>query len=547
MPILSKLTRRERNMTEDAYESEPWFMGSMTREDAEQYLNTHATFTSLVVRNSSQPGALCLSVRLRSGAFSHACISRVHAGWTMMRHDGQGVVARSVRELLEVTGMLKESSFFAPHRASTLFSADAPQAESAQRIERAPRASAQRAESAPRERAPHESAQRTESAQSASLKLALAWGLAQLACFYTDASEENNLAPLSYLIRTSATNSDALVLVVREGNELARVLVRRISDNQWQAGVDEPIVGTFADLLRKILQPHSVPHNDPMRAQQQRLQSMRRANAVESLEQRVQNHSQRGGAPVGDNMLLKNDRGGSVGRGTSGRVANGVGSQSKTYGSISAALQAARINDETIRDGTLWTGVARTEALAALDSKHNDIDGVSLASELWYFFDLDTFGANAILAGLDVGSFLVRLNSSATNFVASFVREIGKPPVHVLLEVDRARRTVTTLNAPNYPSVRELVARIVMFQTPVSRLAYAREFIDCTIVLRERPLGVGVGGVVMRGLLNDSIDVAVKRLISTSDSSGNDPRLAEAEAMLQVRRTPMSIASMVWC
>jgi hypothetical protein len=208
-------------------------MGSMTREEAEHYLNTHATVTSLIVRNASQPGALCLSVRLRSGAFSHACISRVHAGWTMMRHDGQGIVARSVRELLEVTGMLKESSFIAPRRASTLFSADAPQAESAQRIEPAPRASAQRAESAPRERAPHESAQRTESAQSASLKLALAWGLAELACFYTDASEENNLAPLSYLIRTSTTNGDALVLTVRSvvSNELVRVLVRRISDN----------------------------------------------------------------------------------------------------------------------------------------------------------------------------------------------------------------------------------------------------------------------------------------------------------------------------
>jgi hypothetical protein len=161
-------------------------MGSMTREEAEHYLNTHATVTSLIVRNASQPGALCLSVRLRSGAFSHACISRVHAGWTMMRHDGQGIVARSVRELLEVTGMLKESSFIAPRRASTLFSADAPQAESAQRIEPAPRASAQRAESAPRERAPHESAQRTEcssSAQSASLKLALAWGLAATRLF----------------------------------------------------------------------------------------------------------------------------------------------------------------------------------------------------------------------------------------------------------------------------------------------------------------------------------------------------------------------------
>jgi serine/threonine protein kinase len=350
------------------------------------------------------------------------------------------------------------------------------------------------------------------------------------------------------LIRTSTTNGDALVLTVRSvvSNELVRVLVRRISDNLWQAGIDEPVVGTFADLARKILPPQSVPHNDPTRAQQQRLQSMRRATAVESLEQRVQNHSQRGDAVVADAMLLVRSDGGSVGSargsGTRHRATNGAvaGTQSRTYGSISAAHQAARINDETVRDGTLWTGVARTESLAALDVRHNDIDGVSLAGELWYFFDVDTFGANAILAGLEVGSYLVRLNSSMTQFVVSFVREVGKQPVHVLIEADRARRTVTTLNAPNYSSLRELVSRIDIFQTPVSRLAYAREFVDCTIALRERPLGVGVGGVVLRGRLNGSIDVAVKRLLATSDgsSSGNDPRLAEAEAMLKVPPHP---------
>jgi serine/threonine protein kinase len=585
-------------MTDDAYESEPWFMGSMTREDAEQYLNTHATVTSLVVRNSSQPGALCLSVRLKSGVFTHTYISRVHAGWTMLGQDGRGVqveglVARSVRELLEVTGILTESSFVPLRRESTLFSADAPQAESTQRAETAPRPTAQREtaprDSFPRQRIPQSASRDSASqesalgekitagggsalrvAQSASLKLALVWGLAQLACFYTDASEENNLAPLSYLIRTSTTNSDSLVLTVRSvvSNELVRVLVRRIGDNLWQAGVDEPVVGTFADLARKILPPHSVPHNDPMRAQQQRLQSMRRATAVESLEQRVHNHSLRSSAPVADNILLvRNDGGdrasvrerggdgvvfgGSIGgsvRGRDGVVdsrgggggtvgsADGriaTGNKSKTYGSISAAHQAARINDETVRDGTLWTGVARTESLAALDARHNDIDGMSLAVELWYFFDVDTFGANAILAGLEVGSYLVRLNSSMTQFVVSFVREIGKQPVHVLIEVDRARRTVTTLNAPNYSSVRELVSRVVIFQTPVSRLAYAREFVDCTIALRERPLGVGVGGVVLRGRLNGSIDVAVKRLLATSDGS-DDRRLAEAEAMLKV-------------
>jgi hypothetical protein len=498
----------------DAHESEPWFMGSMTRKDAEQYLNTHKSVASFVVRNSSQPGALSISARLKSGAFSHVCISRVHAGWTMIGHGGQGLVAPSVRELLELNGFLRENTF--AQRESTPFgTADAPRVSSAHRV---------------------------ESAHSASLKLAIAWSLAELACFYTDASEENNLAPMAYLIRPSSTNSDSLVLSVRDGlsNKVVHILVRRVGDNRWQAGIDEPIVGTFADLVRKILPSSSVPHNDPTRAQQQRLQSMRRAAADDSLEQRVQNHTLRGSAPVADNMLLvKSDtssHGTGAGAGAAGGGGAGGGRKSKNYGSISAALQNARINDENVRDGTLWTGVARTEALAALDEKHNDIDGVSLAGELWYFFDTDTFGANAILAGLEVGSYLVRLNSSATNFVVSFVRQVGKPPVHVLLEVDRARRTVTTMNAPNYASVRELVSKIVIFQTPVSRLAYEREFVDCTIALRAQPLGVGAGGVVLRGRLNDSINVAVKRLLSTSDDA--DRRLIEAEAMLKVPPHP---------
>jgi hypothetical protein len=78
--------------------------------------------------------------------------------------------------------------------------------------------------------------------------------------------------------------------------------------------------------------------------------------------------------PLQTMLLVRNDRGGSVGSEEVQVVLAIVlqtvlllAAQSRTYGSISAAHQAARINDETVRDGTLWTGVARTESLAALD------------------------------------------------------------------------------------------------------------------------------------------------------------------------------------
>lgn len=106
-----KMSHDNKDKTADAaaHETEPWFMGSMTREDAEPYLNTHMTVTSFVVRNSSHPGALlCLSQRLKSGEFAHTHISRVQAGWSMPSR-GREVEARSVRQLL-VTGFLRESS-----------------------------------------------------------------------------------------------------------------------------------------------------------------------------------------------------------------------------------------------------------------------------------------------------------------------------------------------------------------------------------------------------------------------------------------------------
>jgi serine/threonine protein kinase len=563
-----KVQTRTQTMSLDngatAHESEPWFKATMTRDDAEQYLRAQSSTKAFVVRNSSHPGALTLSCRLKSGEVTHTHISRVDGGWWMPKR-GREILAPSVRQLLLQCGILPASPLSLQRRVgSTLFSADEPQRPAQVEIvsPRVAPSALRRAESAP---APMSA----ESAFSASLKLAFAWGLAQLACFYTDAAEESNLAPLAYLIRTSTTNGDSLVLAVRDGitNELARILVRRVSDNLWQAGIDSPIEGTFANFIRKVLPHNSVPHYDPTRAQQQRVQSTHRAHATAgaSLEQRVQNHAQqRSSARFASNnhMLLVQDGGGSLGGGgdrASIRAVSSPGvsesahssfagdsvpgdvrqSKSRTYGSISAALQAARVNDDHhLSDGTVWTGVARAEALAALDAKHDDVDGVSLAGEVWYFFDMDTFGANAILAGLEVGSFLVRLNSSSTQFVVSFVRQVETKPAHILLQVDRAHRTVTTQNARTYASVRHLVSEIDVFRTPVSRLAYAREFVDCTIVLTKQPLGVGAGGVVLRGRLDGAFDVAVKRLRQSAEEIGDSERLAEAEAMLRVPPHP---------
>jgi hypothetical protein len=353
VPLLERLARDEMAL-------EPWYKGPMSREDAEQHMSLHNL--PIVLRDSSVPGVLYLSMRRASGAVVHSRITRTVAGWTTIGKNNAVAVAPTVRALLEQIGCVPPPPAAA---ASTLF-ADA------------------------------------ESRQSVSLKLAIAWGPSQRACFYNDATRGRSM-----------------------------------------------------------------------------------------------------------------------------------------YSSVSAALAVAHANDENVCDGTVWTGVARTETLAALDPKHNDVDGVSLAGELWYFFDADTFGANAILAGLAVGSYLVRLNSTMTQFVVSFVREIGTP-VHVLLDVDAVLRTVTTLNAPHYATIRELVSRIAIFKSPVSRLAYAREFVDCAIELRARPLGVGAGGVVLRGQLNGSIAVAVKWLLPSDNDSGADVnqstgrRLLEAESMLKI-------------
>lgn len=60
------------------------------------------------------------------------------------------------------------------------------------------------------------------------------------------------------------------------------------------------------------------------------------------------------------------------------------------------------------KEGAVWHAFARKIALGSLDALHNDIDGVSLALEEWYHFEMDGFTANSILAGRKFGSFLVR-------------------------------------------------------------------------------------------------------------------------------------------
>jgi serine/threonine protein kinase len=483
-------------MSED-FESQPWFKGSLSRDASEQFLKQGSAF--FLVRHIGKPGTLCVSVRLRNGAFSHTAIVRTAAGWTTEVVPGNGapsISAPTVRAFLERVGYLN---------ANTNANGGSPV-----------------------------NAQRQESVHSASLKLAMTWGLSQLACFYTDANEENNLAEMSYLIRTSTTNREFLVLCLRVGatNELVRLLFRRVG-NLWCVNDDAGTPGEFADFIRKVLPKDCVPHNDRSRVQQQRLQTQRFTENA-TIEQRAQNHSTRGrGAAHVENALLS-------AKPAAVAVAAAGGGPKSNYASVTAALAFVKGNDENVRDGTVWMGLARLDALAALNPVHDDLDGVSLASEPWYFFDVDTFGANAILAGLDVGSFLVRLNSAGTQFVVSFVREATKP-VHVLLEVDSQRRTVATMNAPPYKTVRELVANIRAFSTPLSRLAFGREFADCTIELREKALGFGAGGVVLRGTLNGTIAVAVKRFRVDehgTEASADPGSVSEAEAMLKIPPHP---------
>ena len=107
--------------------------------------------------------------------------------------------------------------------------------------------------------------------------LAFAWGLAELSYFYTTSAadaqlEASNLAH-GYLVRTTNSADDALVLVVKEPGQpaLARYLFRRTKPNEWRTVHGNVCVtGSFADLLRALIgSTRAVPLVDPHRVQQQ--------------------------------------------------------------------------------------------------------------------------------------------------------------------------------------------------------------------------------------------------------------------------------------
>lgn len=390
------------------------------------------------------------------------------------------------------------------------------------------------------------------SPSAAGVELATHWGLAQLPCFYATSAADDLLPcePVSYLIRASSSDSEHLVLVVRDSTAvIQRLLFKQLRPGVWQSGVgDKPVPGSFADFVRTILPANAVPLNDSLRAQ-----ASTAAKAVDelSLEDRAQSFRGRsmsgrhspGLAPSGANVLVRTP---GAPASPAPRHSRFNGRESNVYLSMSVALALAKENEEFVRDGTQWTCVARKEALASLDPKHNDVDGTSLATESYYFYDIDTFGANALLASLPQGTFLVRLNSLLTQFVVSFTRS-GSQVAHVLVKVDASKQTAQAPGCRVFPTVRELVRNTPAFKIPLSRATIDCEFVDCAIVLQERPLGKGVGGVVLRGRLNDSVDIAVKRLLHPDDKEGDidvdDPayknrRLSEAEAMLKISPHP---------
>jgi serine/threonine protein kinase len=381
-------------------------------------------------------------------------------------------------------------------------------------------------------------------------QLAERWGLAQLPCFYTSPAHDELLtsAPVSYLIRTSTTSTDSLVLVVRDATGvLRRMLIKQLGPNSWQSGTNAPSPVPFAEFLRSLLPPLALPLNDPARVAAAAAAAAPAGQAAATLEKRAESfRSSRRALTTTDSTapasptptqhqhpLLAQQQAAAPRRGRFN------GSESNVYLSVSAALMFAKENADAVRDGTVWVGVARKEALAQVDAKHNDIDGASLASETYYFYDLDTFGANALLASMPPGSFLVRLNSTMTQFVLSLARAGGQVG-HVLLVHDAARRTIQAPGGLAYASVRELVQKTPALTAPLVRAAVDCEFVDCPIELRARPLGMGVGGEVLRGRLllggaGAALDVAVKRLVVSSGDGGASD---EAEAMLKVPPHP---------
>jgi hypothetical protein len=175
---------------------------------------------------------------------------------------------------------------------------------------------------------------------------------------------------------------------------------------------------------------------------------------------------------------------------------------------------------------TEWLAVVRANALVALDPVHNDVDGVSLALEPYYFgADVNALGAAALLAGRPPTTFLARLGGvDRKQVVVSAVRASGQLG-HVVM--DRA--------ALIRPTVRESIRAMPAFRLPLTRSAVEREFVPCTVRLAEQPLGAGAASVVLRGQLDNRIDVAVKRLVTTTAAATAEATLfAEADSMLKI-------------
>jgi serine/threonine protein kinase len=368
------------------------------------------------------------------------------------------------------------------------------------------------------------------------LLLAKQWGLDQLPCFYAsdryDAMLKHN--PTTYLIRVSNSQPDSLVIVCKgDENDVRRITFKSIGNNMWQSGVDKPFVGSFADFVRRLLPPTAVPLNDRLR-----MPGPQVAAEPDSLSGRLESHrsNTRAGrdAPFSSSALVLSKTGAlPVQRRFNGR-------ETSVYGSISDAMtfyENTSLNSEDVQNGTTWTGVALSEALASIERMHDDTDGTTMAAEKYYFYDIDSLGANAILSGREAGSFLVRLSSNLTQFVVCLVDD-NRMPKHVLIQAVEGG-LVAAGSSKVYPTLRKLIANMRVLTSPVSRVGIDPEFVNCEIVLERKPLGDGAGGVVLKGMLNGTVPVAVKRFNAAEGMySSVADQLAEGEAMMKVPPHP---------
>jgi len=326
------------------------------------------------------------------------------------------------------------------------------------------------------------------------MELARQWGLADAAYFYTtsaaDAQLEASTLTDAYLVRTTNSAADALVLVVKQAGHSAvvRYLFQRVNANEWRSvHGNVRTTGAFTDFLKVLIgSTRAVPLVDVERVKQQQEQQRSRSLQEQTLR-----------------VVRKN----------------------------SAPLVAHDI----VAAPTEWLAVVRANALVALDPVHNDVDGVSLALEPHYFgADVDALGAAALLAGRPPTTFLARLGGAdRKQTVVSAVRASGQLG-HVVM--DRA--------ALIRPTVRESILATPAFRLPLTRSAVEREFVPCTVRLAEQPLGAGAASVVLRGQLDNRIDVAVKRLVTTSSGDGRGDavcrgRLDAQDCAARQRRLPV--------